>query len=331
MNPMNSVPTHLNRSVSVVRSTTSLSSWLRSYGIEVPGDLSVYSEPGSPVPIVRSAVIQLTPEMAENLLSRRGEGQRDKTRAGVEAYEHDVGAGVWSLHHQGMLVDEHMNLFDGQHRCHAVRRAGKSIWTMITQIPGANMGLEVDRGVKRRPAFVVSGQVARDPISNREISVVRGLRDALAPQRSGVSPTPSENREVFELFKSDLRAGVFEPLIWNRTLNVPAAVVSALVYAFPVAGATVEKLAVMYGRMTVPDAPHPLRALLEYLEANPKYYSPPVLRMTLNCISAAERGVGLVDVDTGIAGYKLFSERRRKLSLPAPDINKMDSIRPPRS
>ena len=79
---------------------------------------------------LRAEVIDLTPEIAEAYLDRN-DGNRSIAYAVVEKYARDILAGRWVLNGQTIKIGANRRLLDGQHRCHAVIKAGKPVRTLV--------------------------------------------------------------------------------------------------------------------------------------------------------------------------------------------------------
>lgn len=65
----------------------------------------------------------VTPEMAAKWLANQ-EGNRPLNTKAVKGYADDMRAGKWLVTHQAIAFDKNGGLIDGQHRLHAVIRAG---------------------------------------------------------------------------------------------------------------------------------------------------------------------------------------------------------------
>lgn len=72
----------------------------------------------------------LTPEIATLLLERNA-SNRKMNEGDIERYVGDILAGRWVFNGETIIVSRDGYLNDGQHRCHAVARAGRSIETAI--------------------------------------------------------------------------------------------------------------------------------------------------------------------------------------------------------
>lgn len=78
-----------------------------------------------------SVAVNLTPEMAADLLERNP-ANRSIAQNRVEIYAADIMAGRWSFNGEPIIVSRDGRVTNGQHRCHAVIKAGLPIFTAIS-------------------------------------------------------------------------------------------------------------------------------------------------------------------------------------------------------
>lgn len=101
--------------------------------------------------IFRSHVVMVTPTLAEVML-RYNKKNRTLSQKQVDTIALLIKQGEWHLNHQGVAFDTNGDLFDGQHRLHAIIKAKIACPIMVSYgLPPEN-GLYVDRG-KRRNEF----------------------------------------------------------------------------------------------------------------------------------------------------------------------------------
>ena len=104
-----------------------------------------------------STVELITPEKAHEYLQFNPANNRSISQGAVHAYACEMRAGHWVLTHQGIAFSEAGGLIDGQHRLHAIIKAGVSVRMMTTRNvsvkpvddSGFNVFYGVDQGVKR--------------------------------------------------------------------------------------------------------------------------------------------------------------------------------------
>ncbi|MDP2735115.1 MAG: hypothetical protein Q8P12_02825, partial [bacterium] len=75
-------------------------------------------------------LVFLTPELAEQLLQNMVPN-RPVGKSRVEEMSRDIVAGRYLLNGDSLKVNSEGQLFDGQHRCHAVIKAQTGIWVWI--------------------------------------------------------------------------------------------------------------------------------------------------------------------------------------------------------
>lgn len=100
--------------------------------------------------------VMLTPEDASKLLAvSEGQQQRNIRKAQVDRLAHAMTAGQWRLTHQAIALDASGVVIDGQHRLHAIVRAGVPVQVMIAHdVPRAAFDV-IDTGATRSPADVL--------------------------------------------------------------------------------------------------------------------------------------------------------------------------------
>lgn len=80
--------------------------------------------------MIRTEVSKLTPELAAHFLNNNTTN-RPVSKSTVERYERAINRGEWMLNGEPIIVFSDGTLGDGQHRCLAVQKTGKSIDTII--------------------------------------------------------------------------------------------------------------------------------------------------------------------------------------------------------
>lgn len=126
-----------------------------------PGEATPIKKDGKPVAAeagLRSQWMDVTPGLAKQWLGNNFRN-RPISEDVVAAYARDILNGVWIPTHQGIAFNDRDELIDGQHRLHAIVRAGKTVRMMVTfglpsVIPGKEMTTmdAVDRGRMRSVA-----------------------------------------------------------------------------------------------------------------------------------------------------------------------------------
>lgn len=109
----------------------------------------------NPTPTVQLETI--TPDAAERLLRAGHERQRVLAEKVVDAYTHDMVNGRWEITGDTIKVDTEGALIDGQHRLHAVIRAGVPIQMFVARGIATDTFAVLDQGRKRSFADYLAG------------------------------------------------------------------------------------------------------------------------------------------------------------------------------
>lgn len=87
---------------------------------------------------VVTELLEITPEIAKNILATKNLNNRTIMKATVDAYARDIADGEWKVTNQGIGFLKNGNLADGQHRLSAIVKANKPVLMQVTY------GLEKD-------------------------------------------------------------------------------------------------------------------------------------------------------------------------------------------
>ena len=93
-----------------------------------PEDKDWWKTLGDIVDYVR--VVEITPELAEQFLVRNVQN-RKVVKSLVSRYVDAINRDEWQLNGETIIFNENGEMQSGQHRCHAVIQAGKSITTLV--------------------------------------------------------------------------------------------------------------------------------------------------------------------------------------------------------
>lgn len=99
---------------------------------------------------VFSEVVALTPVLAELLLSKNPDN-RNIHQSKVDSFATDIKEGNWPLNGEPIIVSRCGLLNDGQHRCCAVVRTGRSIDVVVTFGLARSTRTTLDQGSTRSP------------------------------------------------------------------------------------------------------------------------------------------------------------------------------------
>lgn len=90
----------------------------------------------------------ITPEIAAELLGRNG-SNRPKRPHHSRAMAQEMAGGRWRETHQGIAIDEHGALQDGQHRLEAITICGIGQWMWVARETPATNFNHIDVGLRR--------------------------------------------------------------------------------------------------------------------------------------------------------------------------------------
>ena len=136
---------------------------------------------------MQTTIEKITPEMAESYLATMPTYQRRVNKAHVYKMSRDMKNGRWALTHQGIAFNEKGEMFDGQHRMHAVILSDATVeMTVFRNVPekvwhhtdiGKKRDLEAITGIQKKEVETYRsacdfGMRLRDP-SYEEIEKVQ--------------------------------------------------------------------------------------------------------------------------------------------------------------
>ncbi|MFI1012623.1 hypothetical protein [Streptomyces sp. NPDC020965] len=141
-------------------------------------------------------IIVLHPVLATRLL-RRNTRNRNLRPAAVENYVRDIEAGTWPLNGEALKFDVDGNILDGQHRLHAVSKAGAPVTTLIVGGLPAETQSTMDSGMRRTTADALA--LADEPNAATVASILRRVwaweqGDRKFARRA--NPTTTESRAL---------------------------------------------------------------------------------------------------------------------------------------
>lgn len=165
--------------------------------------------------MVRTEIVNMTPEMAEDLLEINTSNRKPRQRV-IDHYVSTIKRGEWILTHQGVAVSNTNVLLDGQHRLLAIIKSGKSMPIMVTTGLPDKAFSAIDSGAPRTLSDLTKIERAHVDAMNFAFKIT-------SPQQKA---TPDI---IFELYNSDLGKAIKEvcPATKTRILSTAPAVVAA--------------------------------------------------------------------------------------------------------
>lgn len=183
---------------------------------------------------MNSKIIEITPEMAKEMLERNMKNNRRVSKETVMRYARIMKAGGWNLTHQGIAFDTDGELIDGQHRLHAIVQANVPVKLMVTYGVEHTQGeaFTIDAGLKRTTLNImqISGidDIVYRNTSNYISSYIRwkvpGKRTASAAEIIAyIDRHYTDIAELYSITRADLGNG--------QTRRIPSLIGAALLGA----------------------------------------------------------------------------------------------------
>lgn len=151
-------------------------------------------------------VVDLTPEMASDLLSRN-EHNRKFSKANYGTVRRAIQNGEWMLNGEAIKISRNGYILDGQHRCRAVVETGVTIPTLIVEgLPDESQDT-MDTGKSRSLADILTirgetNTIALSALVRKFLVAERyGFMAAFATNMGGY---PLTNRECLEWLEANL-------------------------------------------------------------------------------------------------------------------------------
>lgn len=139
-----------------------------------------------------TTIMDVTPEMAEQFLSKNADFQRGVRWNTVKHLEECMLRGEWKLTHQGVAFDTNGKLVDGQHRLLAVRRSGVTVKMTVTYDVDPTCFQVLDIGARRTTSDLLR-------IGNREASIV-----SFIGRLAFKSSSPAQSMVIYEKLEEQI-------------------------------------------------------------------------------------------------------------------------------
>ena len=167
--------------------------------------------PGEPNPVgegLYGYVVEVSPEMAQQILDNFNTGNRTKKRRAISRYVRDMEQGRWQLTHEGVGFATIAKLLDGQNRLEAIVQSGITVKMLVVIGLPEESALCIDEG-QNRSALDVS-IIGNFPTTQARLCVVKNLHRGYANLTNSVS-----NPEALDLLKK------YEDILDWLELNIP--------------------------------------------------------------------------------------------------------------
>lgn len=143
-------------------------------------------------------IVDVSPALAEEWLARNP-NNRNLRRAVVDSYARDMEAGRWHLNGETIKFFANGQLFDGQHRLHAVVQSGHAVPMVVIRGLADDVMATVDAGAKRSysDALKLQGEDNTSTLAavcRRAVMWERGMRT----NTGAIRPTPLEMTDFLE-------------------------------------------------------------------------------------------------------------------------------------
>lgn len=185
------------------------------------------------IPAPTARVVDLTPELASELLDRNTKNRRVSNR-NYATIARAMRNGEWELNGEAIKIDTEGRVLDGQHRLHAVVEAGTTIRTFLIEGLPASTQETMDTGKSRTLADIL--EIRGDSNSTTVAAIARrvylhrrhGLRSAT------LSSFPTTNKEVLRFLDDNewIKDLSTPAQRIGRTAKMPASLTGLLMVAF---------------------------------------------------------------------------------------------------
>lgn len=290
--------------------------------------------PNAPVlPIVvkkkiTRAVERITPEIAGQYLALNHPKNRKHVRESrVRQWAELMKAGAWAVTHQGIAFDDQGYLIDGQHRLHAVARAGVPVEMEVSRGYSFDTFAVLDRGISRNAADLTG-------LDTKRVSCLRNLiaLEAYNQQPWGIDARVIEER-IVDGFPESLEAvmKVVRPgsRVSRRYLQSPA--IAALAYAYPIAPAHVQSFAYQVDTGEMLTREDPAYRFREWVDKRSRKDPWDMMMATLQAFHhiIVDGDHKIASLYVGETGYRVITTQRRVRRIqPTPTATVVVSISP---
>jgi hypothetical protein len=254
---------------------------------------------------------KVTPKMAEAWLKKNHVNNRTISWSVVAAIANDIETGNWRVTHQGICFDGKGNLIDGQHRLHAIVKAGKTVEILVIENEGSEITDPIDRNRSRSLNYLTG-------YHNRVLSAMKVLRGLEAGFPYLTPMTPAEAQATFGRHQE-----AYEALKGTTGTKLFGGVLGMAIWAFPLSPTIVDFTAQVVRGESIKRG-DPSYALRNWLQHNKGALQPWESAMaTANCITHFLTNQTLSGVYSGQSGYRYITTKRRVLKIPNTPSNEL--------
>lgn len=173
----------------------------------------------------------VTPEIAEQWLGKNV-GNRRVRKAILNRYSRDIAAGRWRENGSSIVIARNGNLLDGQHRLHAIVKAGKPLVSLVVRDVPDEAQPTIDDGAKRTTADRLT---FRDEVNSHAIAaVLRRImlwEEGYAFNTGAYQPTSQEQIEFLEN-NDRVRSAVSAAVHYKKRKLLPPSIIGLGWYIF---------------------------------------------------------------------------------------------------
>lgn len=273
------------------------------------------------------SVVNMTGEAARRILDSNSEENRKVRPERLTKIKGDILAGRWALTHQGICIDGHGVLIDGQHRLAALVAACDEtdsdicIPMVVCRHYGLKLSDPIDQNAPRTVGFIAK-------LSPRQVTAVNTL---VMLESGGFVPsaTPGHAIEVYERYRSE-----FECIEKLPSKGMLGGFLAAMIWALPtVRGQERDRLLKFSETCSTGegiyegDGAMAFRRWRERPIQQGSNYNWTITCAALSCARYAVLGRKLTRVfSMSDVGYRAWTTRRREMGLLAPDTSKVHSL-----
>lgn len=151
---------------------------------------------------IKTKVQTITPEIAQMYLNRNNHNRAFNT-ATVEDYAEQLRKGLWKLNGEAIILDNHGNLVDGQHRLKACILANKSIESIVIEGVDGDSFATIDTGRARSAGDIFSIEGITQ--ANRKASIITSFfnlrrNESTFNKNKALRQLKASKREVLDFY-----------------------------------------------------------------------------------------------------------------------------------